>query len=466
VSARKIGFLILILVFGGVVELAWHIREDHFAFGPEGIRVLGGRFYGPSFTFEESAERAVAEGEPLEVDVRNAFGGVQVVPGDGATVQVRLRKVVYQPTEKKARAFADRVELRLEEEEGRLRVGTNRDDVGRDENVGFETHLELQVPPEATAVIRSDHGAVDARGIAGADVHASFDEVHVRDIVGPVTIDARHGAVEAVDLGAELTLTARHGDVEVSGVEGHCEIDVQHGKLQTRRTAGVDAKVSYGALVAEEVEGDLLVEARHAEARVADVAGGADVQTSYADIRLEGIGGDARARVEHGGVHAVDVTGTLTAEASHQDVSLDRVRGRVEVSVRGGGVAAQGLGDGVHARTRGGDVSIDGFRGPVDVEADGGNVRLVPGAPLVEAIVAAVRDGEVRLEVPPGSRFTLEAESRHGELEIDVPELDRRRTEGRVTGTIGGGGASVSLTADGDVTLAPGSTTLPAEQPE
>ena len=56
-SARKIGFLILILLFGAVVEIAWNVRENRYSLGPEGCRVLGGRFYGPSFDFEETAER-------------------------------------------------------------------------------------------------------------------------------------------------------------------------------------------------------------------------------------------------------------------------------------------------------------------------------------------------------------------------------------------------------------------------
>jgi hypothetical protein len=433
VSARKIGFLILVLAFGGIVETAWHVRENHFSFGPEGFRVLGGRFYGPSFTFEESAERVVEADQALEIEVRNAFGGVRIVPGPGPEVQVTLRKVVYQPTEEKARAFADRVELRLEEEEGRLRVGTNRDVVGREGNVGFETHLELHVPPDAGALIWNDHGRVEASGIARADVRTSFDDVRVERIAGPVKIDARQGSVEAADLGAELTLRVRHGDVEVVGIAGQADFDIQHGKLTARRTAGVEAKVSYGYVTADEVEGDLRVEARHAGARIADVAGPVEVQTSYDGIHLERIGGNVR------------------------------------VSTRGGGVTARDLGGEAHVRARGDNVSIDGFCGPIDVETEGGDVLLMTDIAITEAVTVSAKRGEVRLEVPAGSHFDLEAESRGGDLVLDVPELDRSGSDpgatGRATGTIGGGGARVKLTADGDVVLAVGSSAPPAEKP-
>ncbi len=414
-SARKIGFLILILVFGGIVETAWHVRENHFSFGPEGFRVLGGRFYGPSFTFEESAERELATEAELEIEVRNAFGGVRILPGEGPGVRVELRKVVFQPTEEKARAFADRIELRLEEDDGRLRVGTNRDDVGRGENVGFETHLDLFVPPETVAVVRNDHGRVEARGIAQAEIRSSFEDVNVEDITGPVRIDARHGTVEVADLGAELVLKARHGDVEVAGIAGHADLDVQHGRLTARRTAAIDAQLSYGEAVAETVEGDVVLEARHAGVLLADVTGKVDVQTTYEDVRLERIGGDVRAKVERGAV------------------------------------------------------TIDGFRGPIDVETEGGDIVLEPRRPITDTVSATAKQGEIRLEVPPGSRFELEAESRRGELLFDVPELDSSVSDsgpgGRATGKIGGGGARVKLTADDDVHLEAGSSAPPAEKP-
>ena len=55
-SARKIGLLILILGLGSALETAWAVRS-HVDMGPEGCRVLGGRFYGPSYSFEETSSR-------------------------------------------------------------------------------------------------------------------------------------------------------------------------------------------------------------------------------------------------------------------------------------------------------------------------------------------------------------------------------------------------------------------------
>ena len=100
-SARKIAFLILIVLFAASVETAWNVRE-HIDIGPQGCRVMGGRFYGPSWSFEATGERPVTA-SALRLEVENSFGGVSVVKGAPGVVKVRLRKVVFLPTEERAR---------------------------------------------------------------------------------------------------------------------------------------------------------------------------------------------------------------------------------------------------------------------------------------------------------------------------------------------------------------------------
>jgi hypothetical protein len=384
-------------------------------------------------------------------------------------VEVRLRKVVFLPTEKRARAFAERVQLRLEEDEGRLRVGTNREDVGRRESVGFETHLELHVPPETEARILCDHGSVVASGIGGADVRTTFDEVRVEKIRGPVKVDLRDGRVEAHELGAGLTLKARHVEAEVADVEGDVSLDLQHGRLALRGAAAVLAKLSHVEVVVEGVEGDVTIDARNTAATAMDVRGMVEVETSFGDVRVERVGGDVRAKADRGAVSAEDVEGAVSAEATYESVRLARVGGPVEIVARHGDVTARSLEGGIRVRGTGDDVTIEGFRGAVDVEVDRGAVSLTPEWPLSEPISVSAREGGIRLAVPPGSRFELEAESRQGEVDLDVPGLEVTDSEagppGRAFARLGEGGPRVRLTADDDVTVEAGAASLPAEQP-
>jgi DUF4097 and DUF4098 domain-containing protein YvlB len=458
VSARKIGFLILLLGFGAVVETAWQVRGD-WRIGPEGCRVIGGRFYGPSYTFEQAAERALATGEAPRLEVRNAFGGVSVTAGVPGTVKVKLRKVVFLPTEEKARAFADRIELRVSGEGALAKVGTNRDEIDRSRDVGFETHLEIEAPPETAVEVRNEHGRVDLVGLGSADIVSSFEGVSVEKLAGSLKIESRNGDVRASGVGGPLVLTARHGGVEISDVSGPSRIDVEHGDVSARKTGALDASVKFGGLTAETVGGDLAVRGGHSELRASDVTGRAELETSFAGIHLARVGGDVRATAQHGEVTAEDVAGSLSAETTHGDVRLDRVGGPVQATADRGGVQANGLAKGAKLRATAGDVTLDGFSGAVEVEVERASARLAPRAPIAAGITASATNGEVRLDVPEGSRLDLDAESRRGEVRADVPGLASSETTGepghghRAAGKLGEGGALVRLRADGDVVL-------------
>jgi len=456
VSARKIAFLILIVAFAATVETAWNVRGD-VSIGPEGCRVMGGRFYGPSWTFEAAGERALEPGETPRLDVKNAFGSVRVSAGAPGVVKVRLRKVVFLPTEEKARAFADRIELRLSGGGGRALVATNRDELRR-EDTGFETHLEIEAPKEAQVEIRSEHGRVELADVAAADVASSFDGVAIARVAGDVALEARHGDVGIKGVGGGLVLSARHGNVEVAGVAGSARLDVQHGDLQVLRTGPAEIELAHGALTAEAIAGDLLVKGQHAPLRAADVTGGAELRTSFGEVRAERVGGELRARAEHGEVTATDVTGGASIEATHGSVTLERVAGPVEAAVEHGGVSGRALARGARVRGSGGDVTLTGFAGPLDLQIERGSAKLSPGAPLDAELSVRASHGGVELEVPDGSRFDLEAESRTGQVEAPLDGIrseDARGRGARAAGRHGGGGVSVRLDADGDIRLDP-----------
>jgi DUF4097 and DUF4098 domain-containing protein YvlB len=453
VKASKIGLLILVLGFGGVVETAWSVRRN-IGFGPQGCRVLAGRFYGPSFTFDAAQTMPVPAGTAIEVD--NSFGGVNVRAGVPGEVKISLRKVVFRSTEEQARTFASDVQITAALAGTVLRVGTNRDQIenrGDDRDVGFETHFDLTVPPATAVTVRNEHGRVDLVDAAAADVTSSFDAVHVERVSGPTRIQSRHGDVRASTVGGELSLVARHGRVEVEDVQGRVTVDSEHGDVSATRTGGLVLRAAHGEVGVEGVRGDLEVHASHGPVSAREVSGAVSVETSFGDARLEKVGGDVRVTVSHGGVDAADVTGGVIAEASFSDVVLARIAGPVQVKVEHGGVKARALEKGAQVTASGEDVVIDGFRGEVRVEVQRGGVTLAPAGALTDPVWASASHGAVRLEVSPGSRFVLDAAAEPGDVQVQVPGLVlTSTTAGVAKGEIGGGGSSVHLQArHGDV---------------
>jgi len=466
VKASKIGLLILVFGFGGVVETAWSVRQN-IGFGPQGCRVLAGRFYGSSFTYDAKQTQPVPAGAAIEV--ANAFGGVTVRAGDPGQVSIALRKVVFRPTEEQARAFADQVRINAALEGNVLRVGTNRDELeNRSESreVGFETHFELTVPPATAVTVRNEHGRVEVADAASADVTSSFDDVRVQRIAGAARLQARHGDVLAEEIGGDLSLVARHGRVELQDVKGRATVDSEHGDVSAARTGGLVVRASFGDVGVEGVRGDLEVHSQHGPVTARDVSGAATIEGSFGDARIAKIGADLRVEVAHGAIDVEDASAGVVAETSFADVTLARVGGAVQVKVAHGGVTARALEKGAQINASGEDVTIDGFRGEVRVEVERGGANLLPAGALTDPVWASASHGAVRLQVPAGSRFVLDATAQPGEVEVDVPGLVlTSTTAGIAKGEIGGGGASVHLQArNGDVRVQP-ATTAAAKNP-
>jgi DUF4097 and DUF4098 domain-containing protein YvlB len=450
-KAAKIGLLILILGFGGVIETAWAVR-NRIGIGPAGCRVLRGKFYGPSFTFDAEEQQAVPAATAVEVE--NAFGGVRVIQGGPGEVRVSLRKVVFQPTEEAARAFAARLRVEKTLTGTVLRVATNRRELeyGGDD-VGFETHLEIAVPADTPVKVQAEHGRVDVADAARAEITNSYDSVEVQRVKGPVVIDSRHGDVSVSSVGGTLSLNARYGDVSLRDVSGAATLTVEHGEVSAERVGGLTLTVQHGELKATDVRGDLEVHGQHTGVDVTGVTGRAVVETSFGDVTARSVTGELRAKTERGSVQATDVSGPVVAQASFDDVVLERIAGTVDVSVEHGGLRARGLEKGARARVSGDEVVLDGFRGAVDVAVQRAGIQLIPAAALTDPVTATATHGGIRLQVPRESRIDLEAAAPGGEVQVDVPNLVLTRTEtGRATGKLGGGGTVVKLTADhGDV---------------
>lgn len=450
-KAGKIGLLVLILGFGATVETAWQVR-NHLGVGPWDWQVLtGNKFSGPSYTFEESESQIVPEGAAVEVE--NAFGGVRTVQGAAGEVKIVMRKVVYRRDEKEAEAFAGRIRLQRVLEGGALRIGTNRREVeaspeGR--RVGFETHLEITLPAGTRLKVQNEHGATDVSDVAEARVWGSYDDIRVERVAGRAEVNSRHGDVTVADVTGALSLNARHGGVEIRQVKGRATVAVEHGDVGANEIGGLDLKLRHGALNADGILGDLEVAGEHAGVRAVAVTGRVVVETGYQDVVVERVGGDVRLVSKHGDVRAADVAGAVYAESRYADVELERIGGPVEVRVTHGGLEARGLEKGALVRTAGEDVIIDGFKGGLDIQAERGSVRLTPSGPVVEAIAVRAVHGGIELAVPGGSRFTLDATAGRGDVAARVAGLTTtQNVPQRVTGTMGGGGATVILSAEG-----------------
>jgi hypothetical protein len=445
---RKIGLLLLILVVGGAVDASFLVREN-IGVGASGCRVIRGRFYGPSYSFDLQEVRPLAAGATVEV--ANSFGTVRVSPGAPGEMKLTLRKVVFRATEGEARTFAERITLRRDEPSAnRVRVATNREDLERQAaEVGFETHFELSVPPDTPVVVRNEHGRVEVSDVATADVSGSFEPMRVERVAGRTNVQARHADVHVSGVGGELFLNSRHGAVVIQDVQGASTLEIEHGEATVSRVAAVTLQAAHAELRLEAVRGDLEVRAHHSSVDADDVDGRAVVETSFQEVAVRRVTGETRVKAHHGSVELSDVRGALTVESSFAPVVLARVSGPVDVRVSHGGVQASDLEKGGRISASGDDIVLNGFAGALEVEAERANVELRPTGALGEALSARTRFGDIILQLPEGSRMRLEAATPRGEVTSDLPGLSlTREGGGRATGSLGGGENPVRLVAE------------------
>jgi DUF4097 and DUF4098 domain-containing protein YvlB len=450
---RKLLLLFLLLGFGALVETAYSLKT-RMVIGPMGCRVLTGRFQGPSYSFETEETRSGVPAE-LVLSVENAFGEVRVWKGEPGQVKLRLRKVVFLPTEEKAREMAVRLVPSLTLQGTTLRVTTNRRELEQSSDVGIETHIAIEVPPDTRVRIQNEHGTASVADAREASVWNSYEAVRVERIAGAAEIDNRHGDAFADQVGGALKLSTRYGNVEVKDVAQKATLTVEHGDARLVGVGALDATLRYSNLVAEGVRGELSVDGRHASVKASDVKGRALVDTSYRSVELRQIGADVRVKTEHGALTVLGLAGALSAEVSYDDIDARDVAGPVEVRASHGGFKGSGLKQGARVKTDGDDVELRAFEGVIDVETQRGTVRLYPDKPLLESVTVTALRGGIQLEVPAGSRFELEASARRGEVQVNVPELTISESSStRLKARLGQGGKNVTLrTEHGDISV-------------
>jgi DUF4097 and DUF4098 domain-containing protein YvlB len=162
---------------------------------------------------------------------------------------------------------------------------------------------------------------------------------------------------------------------------------------------------------------------------------GVDVRTSGGNIELKDTVGSVKLYTSGGDVTAHNLHGNVWLRTSGGQITLDKVRGDVE------------------AKTSGGDVRLLNIDGSIDGHTSGGSVRVsLVGAN--RGISATTSGGNVEVVLPPGTSGEVAASTSGGNVRTDIPVTTSIVKEGRLEGTLNGGGPRIKAhTSGGDVRL-------------
>lgn len=222
-----------------------------------------------------------------------------------------------------------------------------------------------------------------------------------------------------------------HGDILISGLEGAQSLTSGHGDVHASNLAGsVRVEKSGGTAEIRQVEGDVDVTGRGGDLAISGVSGAVTVQGEF-----------------NGSVQFANLMRGVHFKSSRTDLTAGKLTGKLDMEM--GSLEATGVDGALNVTTRQKDISVSGFRQGVTLVDHNGNITLRAAAPLAYPIEVDARNGDIVLELPASSRFTLNASSLHGQVSSDFtgPGLvvDSHGDAPFIKGSLGTGGPEIRL---------------------
>jgi DUF4097 and DUF4098 domain-containing protein YvlB len=237
------------------------------------------------------------------------------------------------------------------------------------------------------------------------------------------TVSADHGAIHISSLKAPVTATANHGDIEVNAIGGAV-------------TSHMNSRGS--SFNARGVRGSLTLEGNCHNVDISDVSGAVSLNGDFFGI-----------------THFERVGGGVRFHTSRTDFQLARLDGSVDI--KRGELSADQIVGPVSLTARSYNVNLDRVAGDVSVTTSDGTVDVTSAPPLGNVTIQN-RNGSVNLTVPEQAGFEVEAETRDGDVDSDLPltRHEDHHSKG-LTGTVGGGGPLIRInTTQNDISLKKG----------
>jgi len=250
-----------------------------------------------------------------------------------------------------------------------------------------------------------------------ADVHVVADDAHIRVHAGPP------GEVKA-----HVEYELRHWGVVMGGGEPTVEFERKSDQiwitLRDPKTIGVIGGID--------------------QRFVADVTVPSDVQLAV--------------RTGDGAIDCEPLSGRLQLESGDGAIRARGLKGSVDVRSGDGRVTLEELDGRLRARTRDGHLSASGRFDELDLGAGDGRVDALvqPGSQPRSAWSVETGDGAVSLRIPHDLNTLLDARTRDGHINVQLPiSVQGRLEHHELIGELNDGGPTLRIrTADGSITLA------------
>jgi len=330
-----------------------------------------------------------------------------------------------------------------------------------------------------------ERGALRLAELSGATVRAKDATVEANEIQGPLTARLEGTKMTASGLRDSFDVDAEDATLSVKIVEGMVRVKARGGNAElTGLTAGADFQLAGCPLKLSEGKGDVSVNsdstvafAKMAGALHFDLYGGSlqgngnqglvEVRTRNTEIGLAAIDGPVRIQGDGVKVNVNDVSGELYVETAVSDVVIAKAGGGVGLKIERGNVSVKGAQGTVSATIVGGDAQLLELTGPVAMEIEGGNAEVGWTSITGETdTLVQNHSGDVTLFLPPSASCRVDATTKFGRVESDIPTVRVMDDAKSAQGPVGHGRRpTIKVEAEGNVRIL-GGTGAGAGAPE
>ena len=306
-----------------------------------------------TYTFEDPPSLAET-GDAATATINNSRGDINIVGGT-RSLRVILSKSVTALGEAEAHNLADQIKLVVERTPGGIRIGTNREQVNGD----FTTNMRIEVPRGLALAVNSSKGSVLLKGSDGpVSISALAGAVSVAQIAGDVDIvlngssslDASsvvgnlsvEGAKDAriSNISGGLNLKANNGSIDLRDVRGPVKLDaptcrikaanlfenstIKSGSstIDVTRSASLVIEGPGSTITAQQVNGDLQINSSDGSVRLTSVQGGVTLSVSRSTVLLDGLNGETRVKASYAPVSVKNMRGSAFIETSYDRILI------------------------------------------------------------------------------------------------------------------------------------------------
>ncbi len=367
-----------------LVTVAFTTNGCNAEFSINGRSVSSG---GYSFDFQGEKATHKTQGEiaagTKSLVVDNRFGDVTIT----ATKEAfgwDWELTCWSDTAEIAKQYTESIKLEATFKDGQQTLKLVLPKPPLDDLRGIKSNLIVRVPAKARLELENAHGASKIDGIAGGTkARCRHGKLELLNLAGTIDAATEHGDLTARDIEGG-TLANKHGDITATNVDGNLTVSTEHGEMQLN---SVNASNKFGQLSANNVTGEFRARNEHGKLVADGILGAIDAETSFAKLEINNAGSNAKLRNEHG------------------NINVRGAKGNVDV------------------RTSFGHVDLETPSKQFVCRNEHGKIRIVATNAELQLIDAKTSFDDIQIQIPPSTKPTIEAGTKHGDIDSEFPVL-------------------------------------------